>query len=532
MSAAELRQVILQWADHQSPAGRENFLLNLKPLPATIKTAGYDRLIQRVDDLVSQIDDGSFCSGWGWDHDLHDERDFGDESWAAEMDACLSEVRQVFLAGDSQLAQDLYVRLLNSLDNGHEPGHLPGDPDPKNMLGEDIREHLGACLAAVYLSTDADERPRAVFLIVDSFDYIDDCFELDRMINARRQPLPDINRFLADWLEFLSDSSGGLSNKWLQDALDIMGLEAQIRFALENMSRFPDTLIHLIDKLIQAGRRDETIQACLTGLEQLSAGSAVRAQAADRLASTAAAMGDAALRQRGLLEAFATQPDLLRLMRLLREGYTGQSLDSQLDMADAIITDKLNDPTSERQYNARRLKTLLFLFRGKYPAVIEWLKSLDDSDSGSENGMGYEAMIQMLLVLAGRSNHPSLDGLWQRTVVRLQAFNYGRPESREDFVELYEKLSRFDDVSSHLILSDRDGCLDWCRQYVLKYVRNIVDQQVRYRYGSAAEHLTALYETLVANGMVLQADQMIGEISSIYRRHSAFRAELKRCLKL
>lgn len=121
LSDSELRQILCQMAENVSVHGRSDFLEQLTVRTSSVQKTGKkqrETLTKRVDELAEHIDDGYFCTGWGWDEAFHDERDFGDESWADEMDRLLAVCRKLVLEEAYPLAEALYGKLLGALDGG------------------------------------------------------------------------------------------------------------------------------------------------------------------------------------------------------------------------------------------------------------------------------------------------------------------------------------------------------------------------------------------------------------------------------
>ena len=68
----------------------------------------------------------------GWDEEIREERDWGDEGWAVEMDELFLQSRRLLFQGEYSLAEEAYTKLFGILEMGQEPGHLPGNPDYSN----------------------------------------------------------------------------------------------------------------------------------------------------------------------------------------------------------------------------------------------------------------------------------------------------------------------------------------------------------------------------------------------------------------
>lgn len=152
-SLEDMRALILNWAEEEHPSKRAEFLFKLM----TPKQKQIDEAVPNVETLLDEIEafgrrvkNGDYCDGWGWDDAIHEERDWGDESWAEEMDEFLLEARSLLLQGEYKLAEEAYRKLFAILEMGQEPGHLPGDLDSANMLNVDLDEQVALFLRSVY----------------------------------------------------------------------------------------------------------------------------------------------------------------------------------------------------------------------------------------------------------------------------------------------------------------------------------------------------------------------------------------------
>lgn len=50
-----------------------------------------DTLLENIDAFAHAVRSGRYFLGFGWDHEIHEERSFGDEAWVAEMDGLFTE---------------------------------------------------------------------------------------------------------------------------------------------------------------------------------------------------------------------------------------------------------------------------------------------------------------------------------------------------------------------------------------------------------------------------------------------------------
>ena len=157
-----------------------------------------DTLMDEIKAFAQRVEDGEYCDGWGWDDAIHEERDWGDESWAEEMGEFFLQARSLLMQGENKLAEEVYRRLFNILEMGQEPGHLPGDPDYSNMLKADMDEQVALFLRSVYMNSTSEERPALLYDSINEYGYQARKIEFKNVMNALDTLLPDINTFLTD----------------------------------------------------------------------------------------------------------------------------------------------------------------------------------------------------------------------------------------------------------------------------------------------------------------------------------------------
>src|SRR5271157_3501773 len=133
-----LRSVILNWARGTPPARRNNFLAMLVPMtPLPLTSTTDESLLEDIEELSEHVESGELCEGFGWDPKIQDERDFGDESWAEDVDDFLARANLELAKGHFEIARQAYEGIFDILAMGEEVEHLPGPPDPEELLKTD-----------------------------------------------------------------------------------------------------------------------------------------------------------------------------------------------------------------------------------------------------------------------------------------------------------------------------------------------------------------------------------------------------------
>jgi hypothetical protein len=169
--------------------------------------AADEMLLADIKAFVGRLESGAYVEGWGWDEDLHDERSFGDGSWADEMDDLLGGAESAFLDGDLDLAGIAYEPLLKAFER-HADGFC-GAEEPERMLSTDVGEVRARYLRAVYETTRLSVHADTLLEEMGALRYIGGPLSPRPVIDARRAALPDLETFLPSWIERLGSGING-----------------------------------------------------------------------------------------------------------------------------------------------------------------------------------------------------------------------------------------------------------------------------------------------------------------------------------
>ena len=222
LSVSTLQAIIREWAKQTPSNRREEFLSNLDaPQDASIDAEG---LLANIDDLMERAENGSFCKGWGWDPEIYEERDFGDETWAEEVAELFRQARETLDTRQYDCARDAYEKLFDILQLGEEPGHLPG-ADLEGLVETNLDEARALYLRAIYLASPDLERPGKMFEGFQRFHSFYNPKELNftGVQNAGTVSLPAWDEFLPRWISLLEGKTDNLSEFLLREAIQLQG---------------------------------------------------------------------------------------------------------------------------------------------------------------------------------------------------------------------------------------------------------------------------------------------------------------------
>jgi hypothetical protein len=538
-SDEELRQLILGWASDKAPGERELFLAKLTlPQRAQVKITSAKTLLEEIDALAQRVEDGDYCDGWGWDDDLHEERDWGDESWSEEVDAFFRKTRAFLLAGEYQTAEAAYRKLFAILDLGREPGRLPGDPNYRNMLEADLDEETAAFLRTIYHLTPLQERAVALYDAMREYcDYFSKIKLVD-ICEVADAPLPDFEEFLRDWIQLLETEDDKCVGMLLQEAVLLQGgLPALIDFARQYVNKFPETYLEWIATVEQQNDLDALLPVVREGLAKIPRDYQARAEVARTLVRIGKAWKDRQLELEGCREGFISSPSTPRLVDLYLIAHEEDCFEEIRSIAEARIDELIKGGKdgrsscfySEQNYAwvSPELLYNAWLLGGNYEKVFEECQGQAPLGwSSGQNPRPYLINF-MLAVLSGEGSYSQVLSLqWDETFKNIG----GRVDS--EYPQKYRQAVRRLQKTLQLTREQEEFYLKWCIDQIGQRTDAIVGNKYRGSYYKAAQLLTAAAETLANRGRKQEGLDLVERYRYKYFRHSAFKGEIVRLLKL
>jgi hypothetical protein len=529
LDAEHLREALMAHAATLEPAARLAFLAifdddrDLGAAPAD------DSLPADVTHLVERISAGEYFDGWGWDDDLHDERAWGDESWAGEMDDLFARTGQAFLADDLRRACEAYRRLFDALLLDEEVGTFSGPSPAPEMLTADLTEAKARALRALYEISEPDDRIDALATAIGDWRYLGDAVGIRAVADALPGELAGLDVFLGDWIAGLRPTTGGQlshDNRVLlveaaawRDGPDGVGA-----LASDHGADNPELFVAWVDTLIDTGRASEAAAACAHALATMPAHGEPRAQIAERSATLSAEPADKLAAARQAWRAALTTPRLRRLATL----------------ADTTTLTDEADTLDEAAVPARLAAALLVL-AGRIDDATILLQRTEPL--GWSRGDHPGPLVLPFLLLAAAGNDP-------HNIARLHGANaLLAAVDLSGWRDMRHLLDRDDDDDEPIpgedeplpelsaLLAERvrtveatdDQRLRWlgrARAIADARIAAIVQAKHRGAYDRAAQLAVACAEALALTEGPPAAARAITELRDRYPRHVAFRAAL------
>lgn len=545
----DLCGILRAMAQETSPGERRAFLLKLQRVEdqrAVVQRAlRQEDLLAEIGDLAQELEEAiEGAEGWMEDHwyDYDDEDSLGPYvEFVKPLSELFDRAEAAFEYGQLFLARDAYQELFAILDQEDDYGRGVGLDDLENV---DAGESCARYLRAVYESEPPGDRPQALYLQMRQIrnGLMRPRPTLDDLIQVSPHPLPDRDRFLADWIAFLRAQEERDADPLLREAIRLSqgtpGLEALAR---NEGQRRPRAYLDWCVALEEEDKPKEVLLAAQEALRELPDGLSVRAEIADRLCAAAAQLGETEAQRAGRWEALRAQPKLSRLLDL-RD--TGTDFREKRALMQQVAGSVRNHRTRSPDYRIalewgkeaeepvtwmdRSVLAHAYLLAGELATarrLVEGQQVLGWSSRSSAQGLVVAFLLVLLSESAPGDLPLNLASVWRSGLGHSTGSWYGVGE-----IPLRERLEdAYAECLAHLPASDYRAAslLSWCQSVIQRRVDAIVGGQKRGAYGKAAALTVACAETLRLRGDPKAADALVREIRGRYPRHSAFQRLFK-----
>ncbi len=516
-----------------------------------------DFLLKEISSFRRRVEKSEFTSGWGWDDQYVDERAWGDDSWVYEIDDLFSRILNIYTEGKFPLARQAFESLLAGYEEGLEEGNFSGY-DHDEMIETDIDEAKLKYFRCVYLTEPPAERPQAVWNAISR--YSSDALGLNirGLINVDMEELPQLEDFGHRWLEFLKKQEvNSLSAGLLKEAVGLFqGLAGLERLATEDGLKYPSAFVAWLEALKKERKYEDMILAASLGLERLPARLRIRSKIADYLHEAAVHLNKGDLIDRSLMEALRSDPCLERLLNALDNSGKREKRKAVLDETLALVRALQKKDSRIRAWETDRLPDFLestvrenlglycHLLNGDYEnaaVLLEKSKPLGWS-SGEDPGVLGVPFFLLADWNQGKKLTANLSALWNGATdpdptIPIEDDECDGDEDRPGDRKPTKPDSRFKKYLEAVLkemplqTAAKEKYFGLAEKIVLKRIDAIVGNKRRKSYWKAAELLLAVAEVYWSNGRSDEGRALITRISEKYKRHSAFRGELRSMAK-
>jgi hypothetical protein len=549
-SAEELRTILRAMAWETPPLERQTFLDKLERSEAATLAARQaveqEDLLVDIDDLARELETAmEEADAWDdrvhWDEYYDEEDSLGPyEEFVEPLAELFDRAESTFDNGHLPLARTAYQSLFEVLNTEDEYGR---GVQASDLTSLDAGEAVARYLRAVYETEPAGQRPQTLLAQMQQVRswLMRSRPMLNDLIQISPRPLPDRERFWADWISFLQTQSGPDADGWLREAVRLSqgtrGLEDLAR--AEGQAR-PRAYLDWFTALEQEGKYQEVLAAAREALETLAAGLPIRAAVADHLCTAAARLDETEALHAGRWEAFLAKPTLPRLLDLWDVGIAGEGRRELMQQAAQHVCDYLahsrnrfatmwsgKENVESPAWIGPEVLAHSYLLAGDFNAAHQLAagqKVLGWSSRSSVQGWVVAFLLALLSGETPATLPPNLAAIWRSGLENSTGYRFGDDAPlRQRLEEAYtERLS-----GASLSPGRQNRFLAWCLKVSEQRIDAIVSNQYRKSYGKAAVLTGACAETLRALGDQEAATSFVSEIRNRFPRHRAFQSKLK-----
>ena len=184
-----------------------------------------------------------------------------------------------------------------------------------DLLDSNLENTLKECLYLVYMGNELQQRPRAIYAVIQNFqEYF---VRLEEVFQMGECDLPQFKQFLTLWIEYLGEQDERRTKSLLKEAQLMLGDGQQ---ALDIARQFADTHPELYEQILETNSNSDEAERMITvGLEALKKVkkcSEVRSRIALHTARYAYIIEKPEIYEYCWMEAFLSNPSIVNYMRV------------------------------------------------------------------------------------------------------------------------------------------------------------------------------------------------------------------------
>ena len=530
MSAEELSSFILKFAETMPS---ENYLKVLSLLediteinqsvvtPDVELTTEINEISTEIDEIFAEIADNLYEFSWHFDdndyYDYHD--DYTDESEEELVDENglskrLSDLfEKVIKLGDNGFYEDayhLFERLMSvEIASEYETVtvmHLFEYDLMKLSYEKALCYHVHSAIRHLTKTLRAE----AVYKLITYNEFYSlKNFTIDAILKCMNTPVPDIEEFYTEWIDFLSNLDSGnhrLRDELLIDALTSSGgINALQQFVENEGMSYPEVVFKKVRLDIENENFDSGVETIRKGFDELEGlVCEKRKRLADYLLVIAKAVDCQDYFKEGTIEGFKSS------LRLSYYAEIHQWQDVELVQEMLIF---LEANVAEKDFDYFGIQFLNGQCEEMWRTCLKDKNVLGWSDYGHFSGSLKGQLFPLLLALLTK-------GDLGKVTARL-VDEKARQVGVSNFSELVSTVER------NLSQQTYNEYLKWCQSQIKSRMDEIIGKQRRSSYGKVSALIVAMGEVLASNEGLLVGNEYIRVMKSAYSRHNSF----QRCVK-
>lgn len=518
-SLDEIKNVFRKLAQEVPPLKRNNFLDRLNNI-----IVPEENLLEEISQFKKKVDEQYYYEGWGWDQEHNKKRAFGDESWTREMDNLFVKTFNEIEKGSYELAETAFARLFKILETGEQPPrYLPGPFTLEDMIETELAKAKTLYLCCIYHNTSKKERLKKIWKTLNN-KYLSDItnVNLTTLVNLSKEPLPDFNNFLANWIKILRKvpKKTSISSFLLREAIILKGgTKAIAQFALNEGQEYPESYLDWIKALEEEKNYEQVMLACLNGLKNLNKDYLLRSQIALKLVKAGGILNDEEIQLKAWREAFYSNPTLEHFLSLLSLAKKQNREKEEIEIVLARIFELLEDKEKysysildklSRAKATEKLLCQIYLISGNFKTAFNRYKDKRPLNwSYSDNPKGLLISYLIYLLCPSSPVPKMVKHTWE---------TYGFYDLKKEHMQVVKNI--FDLKFSQ---KEEQHYFNWCIFEVGERVDKVLNTTYRSNHHKAAEILIAMGEVIAIREDVNKGFNFIKKYHSKHMRKRNFR---------
>ena len=499
-------------------------------------------LLEYIKSFYDRVESGKYYDHRDWDKETHKEREFGDESWADEMDAFFMKARHACEKKDYGLAVKAYEILFSIFWMADEPGHLPRGCSCEEMLVTGLEEEGLCFLKAALILKKVDKRHENFHEIVSKYRrFLLTPVDIEKLVDEMAFTENEKESFLLKIIEMYSSFPTDNHHYRLyfqpilfKALLLTGGVEMLKDFAFKNGGNNPEAFEELISELKKSGDEWSALEAARTGLNIIPKGSRRREYIAEYIAETGRNTANPSLVLEGVREAFYSRMSIEHLVQLYEVLIQCECNMEEMSIALTVLEKQfLPEKTNKRlDYDDMdwSLVNQAYVLMGKYRESFALCNNapIDRYDEDSLKSLTIPYLIYLLAIKYSRGKAGSLKDIkfgWRASFKSHWSTN-DKNDIINSFIDIAEKNAAA--VAGTIKAEEAAGYLKWCKKQVSKRVDEIVGNQCRGSYFIAVNLLVTMNELINISSEDELTDGLLAYYYKKYSKHSAFIKEIIR----
>lgn len=408
-----------------------------------------------------------------------------------------------------------------------------------NILTLDYGKFVAEALLVVYWGTKPEERPEALYYMLLHASCED--VSLETLLQQSSRELDRFPEFLASWIDYLGRQDGGISEKYLREAIALADdPEILLDAARKYTDRHPGLYVQVLERCRAAGQSREGWIYGREAMERIRPEFTVRSRAALLAASFALELGERDGAEECWLEAFRSDSSVTNYLRLILECGNREKYQSAAETVYTNVYTRAGQsgngsgcPERNKKNSIDRTTyyTLLFL-DGKFSQVLA-------EGMNEKNALGWSATFMkegmalwLLYLYAGETLR--LGGMAMcRGVIGSASFTTeeylrgtARSSAMADVVFFWECFCKWRE-NTVLPEQETSAILERLENWIHLRTEGIVGGGRRNYYGECAAWIAALGEVKESRGEPAGKVKLMEAYRREYPRHRAFHQELR-----